>query len=927
MSAIAVFFAVAIAAAPSAEARYRVLGPDIVASHFRNFAANDAELYTNTVCNADAFLFMKDRMPRFECPDTDITRTWYFRWWTFRKHLRRTPEGWVVTEFLPNVGWAKTYNTIVCPAGHHLREARWLADASIAADDVTFWLSSTNSTHRWNYSSWLATGLRGIVSVTGDRALAKRLLDDAIAYYRGWEKGREWLTYPERKTYRMGADGSGLFTSNDDREGSEMSLGGCGYRPLMNAAMWSEAKSIAWIARLDGRDDVAAEFEAKAAATEKGIKERIWDAEKAFFMIAGVRELHGYAPWYFGMELPQSFSRAWEQVDDEAGFSAPFGLTFPERRAPGFVISRTGHGCQWNGPSWPFATSIALTGLANHLHAIGNGPEFTRRRASFNRLLHQYAAAQTRKLEDGRVVPWIDENMDPFTGEWLARAILIKQRKGKPGFVPERGKDYNHSSFCDIVVEGLCGFIPREDGKIEIKPLAPPEWDWWCLDGVRYHGRDVTVLYDKYGTRYGHGTGLVVLPKVDRSWDIADMKADYIVYVPEQPKDEKKTDPAKKSDSCNEHFHVIWDAIRRVYHAFWTQATTEITGDLHIVYSRSEDRGKTWSRPVTLAGPENRIHPRMQAYWQLPFLAKSGRLYCLWNQCVRVKPSQDAFYGFYSDDGGITWSRPELVGCATPAGKAIAFNRPAWINWQLPLRLGAGGKPLAACSTRRMVTFWQFDNLDESPEIRDIAITEFCDGNAQLSIQRMKGGPYFTPEDKFIALQEGSIVKLPDGRLFTLMRSTIGHPVWSQSRDGGRTWDDPKILRERDGGRVYLHSLSPCPMYDWKGPEAGSGYYFALIHDEFDFSDKKSAYRPRGPLKLIAGKFEPGAEQPISFAPPKPYPSRKVANACYSSYTVVDGEGVLWQPDAKYNLIGRIIGPEWFADVPGAVKKKEETNK
>ena len=103
---ITIFLAVSIAAAPSAEARYRVLGQDIAESHFRNFAANDTELYTNTVCNADAFLFMKDRMPRFECPDTDITRTWYFRWWTFRKHLRRTPEGWVVTEFLPNVGWA-----------------------------------------------------------------------------------------------------------------------------------------------------------------------------------------------------------------------------------------------------------------------------------------------------------------------------------------------------------------------------------------------------------------------------------------------------------------------------------------------------------------------------------------------------------------------------------------------------------------------------------------------------------------------------------------------------------------------------------------------------------------------------------------------------------------------------------------------------
>lgn len=90
--------------------------------------------------------------------------------------------------------------------------------------------------------------------------------------------------------------------------------------------------------------------------------------------------------------------------------------------------------------------------------------------------------------------------------------------------------------------------------------------------------------------------------------------------------------------------------------------------------------------------------------------------------------------------------------------------------------------------------------------------------------------------------------------------------------------------------------------------------YFALIHDEFDFQEKKSAYRVRGPLKLIAGRFDPHADQPISFLPPQPFPSRKMANACYSSYTVVEGEGVLWMPDAKYNLIGRIIGSEWFME-------------
>ena len=41
----------------------------------------------------------------------------------------------------------------------------------------------------------------------------------------------------------MGGDGKGMFTSVDDREGSEYSLGRDGYKPLFNSAMWGEAKA------------------------------------------------------------------------------------------------------------------------------------------------------------------------------------------------------------------------------------------------------------------------------------------------------------------------------------------------------------------------------------------------------------------------------------------------------------------------------------------------------------------------------------------------------------------------------------------------------------------------------------------------------------------------------------------------------------
>ncbi|MGB1128688.1 MAG: glycosyl hydrolase family 65 protein [Haloferula sp.] len=43
-------------------------------------------------------------------------------------------------------------------------------------------------------------------------------------------------------------------------------------------------------------------------------------------------------------------------------------------------------------------------------------------------------------------------------------------------------------------------------------PLLPPgTWDYFCLDRVPYHGRSLTILYDKTGKRYNQGAGLRLL--------------------------------------------------------------------------------------------------------------------------------------------------------------------------------------------------------------------------------------------------------------------------------------------------------------------------------------------------------------------------------------------------------------------------------
>jgi hypothetical protein len=486
--------ALALAAGP-------VLNPDRFKPWVDGFNADDTELYPGAIPNAQAWAFLRQNVPDFECPDRRFEELYYFRWWTYRKHIKATPDGFVITEFLPDVPWAGKDNTISCAAGHHFYEGRWLRDPAYLDDYAVFWLRRGGAPR--NYSFWIADSLWNRFLTTGDPREIVELLPDLVENYRGWEQTN------------LGDDG--LFWQIDDRDGMELPIGDCNYkpacRPTINTYMYADARAIANIARLAGQPAVSAQFAARADRLKLLVERRLWDPQAEFFkylpyrrepVLSSGRELFGYTPWY--ANLPDAgYEAAWRQVSDPAGFLAPFGLTTAERRAPGFRLAYGGHECQWNGPSWPFATSVTLTALANLLN---NYHQAVVGKRDYFELLQTYTLAQHRRLPGGKVVPWIDEDLDPLTGEWIARTILGRTG-GRP---PERGKDYNHSTYCDLIISGLAGLRPREDDTVEVNPLLPDNtWDYFCLDGVRYHGRMLTILFDRTGRRYGFGPGLRVL--------------------------------------------------------------------------------------------------------------------------------------------------------------------------------------------------------------------------------------------------------------------------------------------------------------------------------------------------------------------------------------------------------------------------------
>lgn len=650
-------------AAPGTSGAPALLAAGAFKHYIDTFNAGDDELYANAYPNAKAWDFLGANMPLFECPDEDLERTYYFRWWTFRKHLKETPDGWVITEFLPKVPWSAKHNTINCPAGHHFYEGRWLADPKYLDDYAIFWFRRGGNPRQ--YSFWAADAIYANYLVKHDRAKVTGLLDDLTKNHEGWEKGH--LT-PD-----------GLFWQIDDRDGMEVSIGKSGKRATINSYMFGDATAIARIAELAGRQEVAATYQRKAEQLKQLVQTKLWDPQAGFFKtlprspyelstpmnsqdgsvprlhwmdsehrgtlewvqysfdqprtfdavevywaeggpalgkpaswrvlvrkdgawlpvknhggygvaldafnkvgfdpvqsdairlevqsagnqsagifewrvleggknhaadgkisksfdirmgpnnsvkalndgtdagkeprLVDVRELHGYTPWYFNLpDAGRGYEVTWKQLMDPRGFLAPFGPTTAEQRHPEFKISYEGHDCQWNGPSWPFATAVTLTAMANVLH---NYRQDFITKEDYYKILRIYATSHRRKLPDGRVVPWIDENLDPFTGEWIARKrgeehAADLMAKGQPEkILRERGKDYNHSTYCDLIITGLVGLRPREDDIIEINPLVPPgQWNYFCLDAVPYHGRILTIIWDCDGKRYGQGAGL-----------------------------------------------------------------------------------------------------------------------------------------------------------------------------------------------------------------------------------------------------------------------------------------------------------------------------------------------------------------------------------------------------------------------------------
>jgi hypothetical protein len=472
-------------------------GPVLRAESFRHFFVefvDDEREMLGTAPPLPWDWFVRN-IPLLDIPDQEMERIYYFRWYAFQKHIKHSPDGFLIDEFLDNVSWAGKFNTISAAAGHQIREARWLRDSEYANDYAKFWFSPDGEPRR--YSFWAADSVYQLFLATGNQNLATSLLSALRKNYEAWEATHQ--------------DENGLYWQSDDRDGMEDSISGSGYRPTINSYMYGDAVAISRIAEMAGQPQVADVYRTKAERLRALIEGRLWNPHDGFYETAprqetaewkGGRELIGYIPWYFDIPRPEH-DVAWKYLFDPEGFAGQYGPTTAERNNPrfGFAVQ---HECLWNGPSWPFATTQTLVALANLL----NRPEKTAMNTSdYFHLLTTYAESQHIQLPSRRVIPWIDEDLNADTGTWIARSILTSRHQ----LPRNRGRYYDHSGFADLIITGLIGLRPAGGKEALLHPLVPSEkWNYFALDGVPYHGHLLTILYDRNGTRYHRGSGLQI---------------------------------------------------------------------------------------------------------------------------------------------------------------------------------------------------------------------------------------------------------------------------------------------------------------------------------------------------------------------------------------------------------------------------------
>jgi len=278
----------------------------------------------------------------------------------------------------------------------------------------------------------------------------------------------------------------------------------------------------------------------------------------------------------------------------------------------------------------------------------------------------------------------------------------------------------------------------------------------------------------------------------------------------------------------------------------------------HIISQRSLDQGRTWVDRVEIEPPDG-----PEASYAVMLKVPSGRVYVFYNHntdnvreviaddppyaggiCRRVDSL--GYYVFkYSDDHGKSWSaqRYPIPQRDFEIDRENAYGGELKFFWNVGRPFtheGIGFVPIHKVGgfgygffTRNEGALLRSDNILTEPDPTAIRWETLPEGD--VGLRTPPGGGPIAAEQSFSVLDDGSF--------YVVYRSVDGHPVYSYSRDQGRTWDVPTYKRYANG-RLMKHPRAA--NFAWKTSN-GKFLYWFHNHGGRTFDD-------RNPVWIVGGE-------------------------------------------------------------------------
>ncbi|GIW42432.1 MAG: hypothetical protein KatS3mg076_3009 [Candidatus Binatia bacterium] len=446
-----------------------------------------------------------ENAPYFDCPDFAVKKLWNYRWWLVRFHRMRpeTPEfeGFVFYE-----GRLGFDNLVSFAVPVQLKELAYLRDPVYAFDQVrnayrnraeSGALRDAPGSPYWGemFSHWTTAAVRDLHKVhplPADlvREVLPAMAEDVRAWLGAFDPDHDFL--PSRDAPRVTGYDLDIFSwwhYNDfrvelDRRPPPLE------RVDFASFVFANARAVAEFASEVDERELAEEFAGIAEKVRSAVLHELWDPSSEFFYPrraedherVPVREIHGFFPFAMGL-VP----------DDPAYYGALRKLVDPEEFWGPYppVITSLYH---YRRQRWgmegltrnvaPHPTSMGGYTIVRLLHDYRQDvvkPEH------FMELLRRYTELHYPRVHPGD--PTWRPNAHEYYSEWEPGA---RRRVPKPS---EISHDF-HSMYNALVVEGAVGLRPRADDVVELCPAALG-WEYFLLDGLRYHGRDLTIVWDE----------------------------------------------------------------------------------------------------------------------------------------------------------------------------------------------------------------------------------------------------------------------------------------------------------------------------------------------------------------------------------------------------------------------------------------------